>query len=200
VLDKSMMNDVTPLEKRGLRWTGVALLGVLGVMALTIVPEWGVLRDPNNPDPMNSPFFDGFVVWILIFFLVLGYTYGRVTGTMKTDRDIIDGMSDALSSLGLYIVLVFFAAQFVAFFGWTNLGAITAVSGAEFIQNSGMSGSFVFIMFILMCFVAKSFTASSCVSLSPTMTYIMSDSSRYFFAIFPYLLCQSLYRNWPPYL
>lgn len=151
VLDKSMMNDVTPLEKRGLRWTGVALLGVLGVMALTIVPEWGVLRDPNNPDPMNSPFFDGFVVWILIFFLVLGYTYGRVTGTMKTDRDIIDGMSDALSSLGLYIVLVFFAAQFVAFFGWTNLGAITAVSGAEFIQNSGMSGSFVFIMFILMC-------------------------------------------------
>jgi len=110
VLDKSMMNDVTPLEKRGLRWTGVALLGVLGVMALTIVPEWGVLRDPNNPDPMNSPFFDGFVVWILIFFLVLGYTYGRVTGTMKTDRDIIDGMSDALSSLGLYIVLVLMCA------------------------------------------------------------------------------------------
>ncbi len=151
VLDKSMTDDVTPLEKRGLRWTGVALLAVLGVMALTIVPEWGVLRDPDNPDPMNSPFFDGFVVWILIFFLVLGYTYGRVTGTMKTDRDVIDGMSDALASLGLYIVLVFFAAQFVAFFGWTNLGAITAVSGAEFIKESGMSGPVVFVMFILMC-------------------------------------------------
>ena len=151
VLDKSMTDDVSPLEKRGLRWTGVALLAVLGVMALTIVPEWGVLRDPDNPDPMNSPFFDGFVVWILIFFLVLGYTYGRVTGTMKTDRDVIDGMSDALASLGLYIVLVFFAAQFVAFFGWTNLGAITAVSGAEFIKESGMSGPVVFVMFILMC-------------------------------------------------
>jgi aminobenzoyl-glutamate transport protein len=70
---------------------------------------------------------------------------------MKTDRDIIDGMSEALSSLGLYIVLVFFAAQFVAFFGWTNLGAITAVSGAQFIESSGMSGPVVFIMFILMC-------------------------------------------------
>ena len=151
ILDTSMMDEVTPLEKRGLRWAGIALLGVLGVMALTIVPEWGVLRDPNNPDPMNSPFFDGFVVWILIFFMVLGITYGRVTGTMKTDRDVIDGMSEALSSLGLYIVLVFFAAQFVAFFGWTNLGAITAVSGAEFIKNSGMSGPVVFVMFILMC-------------------------------------------------
>lgn len=151
VLDKSMMDPVSPLERKGLRWAGIALLGVLAVMALTIVPEWGVLRDPDNPDPMASPFFDGFVVWILIFFMVLGYTYGRVVGTMKTDRDVIDAMAGALSSLGLYIVLVFFAAQFVAFFGWTNLGAITAVSGAEFIQNSGVSGPVVFILFILMC-------------------------------------------------
>ncbi|MEM9599860.1 MAG: AbgT family transporter, partial [Pseudomonadota bacterium] len=153
ILDTSMMEDVTPLEKKGLRWTAVALLGVLGVMALTLIPEWGVFRNPVDGDRMDSPFFDGFVVWILIFFLVLGYTYGRVVGTMKTDRDIIDGMADALASLGLYIVLVFFAAQFVAFFGWTNLGAIFAVSGAEFIKESGLSGPFVFVLFILMCAV-----------------------------------------------
>ncbi|MEM7729722.1 MAG: AbgT family transporter, partial [Pseudomonadota bacterium] len=99
VLDKSMMDAVTPLERKGLRWTGVALLGVLGLMALTLIPEWGVFRNPDTGDRMDSPFFDGFVVWILIFFMVLGYTYGRVTGTMKTDRDVIDGMADALSSL-----------------------------------------------------------------------------------------------------
>lgn len=151
ILDTSMMEEVSPLERKGLRWTGVALLGVLGLMALTLIPEWGVFRNPVDGDRMDSPFFDGFVVWILIFFLVLGYTYGRVTGTMKTDRDIIDGMSEALSSLGLYIVLVFFAAQFVAFFGWTNLGAIFAVSGAEFIKESGLSGPLVFVLFILMC-------------------------------------------------
>jgi aminobenzoyl-glutamate transport protein len=151
VLDKSMMDDVTPLERKGLRWAGVALLAVLGIMALTLLPEWGVFRNPETGDRMDSPFFDGFVVWILIFFMVLGYTYGRVTGTMKTDRDVIDGMSEALASLGLYIVLVFFAAQFVAFFGWTNLGAIFAVNGAEFIQQTGLSGPFVFVLFILMC-------------------------------------------------
>ncbi|WP_298919122.1 AbgT family transporter [uncultured Algimonas sp.] len=172
VLDKSMMDAVSPLEKKGLRWAGVALLGVLGVMAFTMLPRgglvlpgtslaiggefipgWGVMRDPLTQDAMDSPFFDGFVVWILIFFMVLGYTYGRVVGTMKTDRDVIDGMSDALASLGLYIVLVFFAAQFVAFFGWTNLGAIFAVSGAEFIKETGLSGPLVFVMFILMCAV-----------------------------------------------
>ncbi len=120
-------------------------------MAITVVPEWGVLRNPETGDPVNSPFFRGFVVWILIFFIVTGYAYGRAAGTMKGDRDVIDAMAAGLSSLGLYIVLVFFAAQFVAFFGWTNLGAISAVAGADFLKDSGMTGPAVFLLFILMC-------------------------------------------------
>ena len=132
ILDERMMENLTKDEKKGLVWAGLALLGVLAFMAFTLVPDWGVLRNPETGDRINSPFFRGFVVWILIFFIATGYAYGRAVGTMKSDRDVIDAMAAALSSLGLYIVLVFFAAQFVAFFGWTNLGAITAVSGAQF--------------------------------------------------------------------
>ena len=108
-------------------------------MALTLVPEWGLLRNPETGDRINSPFFRGFVVWILIFFIATGYTYGRSVGTMRTDRGVIDAMAAALASLGLYVVLAFFAAQFVAFFGWTNLGAIAAVTGAEFLKDIGMT-------------------------------------------------------------
>ena len=151
ILDTKMMDALTGDEKKGLLWAGIALLGILVVMAITLVPESGVFRDPVTGDAMRSPFFKGFVVWILLFFMVTGYAYGRAVGTMKTDRDVIDGMAEALSSLGLYIVLVFFAAQFVAFFGWTNLGAITAVTGAEFLKNTGMTGPIVFVFFILMC-------------------------------------------------
>lgn len=151
ILDKRMMERLTGNEKKGLVWAGVAVLGVFAFMALTLLPEWGVLRNPDTGDRINSPFFRGFVVWILIFFVVTGYAYGRAVGTMKTDRDIIDAMAAALASLGLYIVLVFFAAQFVAFFGWTNLGAISAVTGAQFLKESGLTGPSVFIFFILMC-------------------------------------------------
>ena len=170
ILDKSMMEQLQDKEKKGLAWAGVALLGVLLAMAFSLMPReglalpftslivggefipgWGVLRDPVTQDAMRSPFFGGFVVWILIFFMVTGYTYGRVAGTMKGDRDVIDAMADALASLGLYIVLVFFAAQFVAFFGWTNLGAISAVAGAEFLKESGLTGPVVFFFFIFMC-------------------------------------------------
>jgi len=153
ILDKRMMDTVSPQEYKGLMWAGLAILGVFALMALTLVPEWGVLRNPDTGDRINSPFFRGFVVWILIFFIAAGYAYGRAVGVMKTDRDIIDAMAGALSALGLYIVLVFFAAQFVAFFGWTNLGQITAVTGASFLQDTGMTGPAVFFLFILMCAV-----------------------------------------------
>ena len=151
ILDARMMEKLSPTERKGLGWAGLALLGVLAFMAFTLAPDWGVLRNPETGDRIDSPFFDGFVVWILIFFVATGYAYGRAAGTMKTDRDVIDAMAAALGSLGLYIVLVFFAAQFVAFFGWTNLGAITAVTGANFLQETGMTGPALFFMFILMC-------------------------------------------------
>ena len=153
VLDKHMMQPLEAVERKGLMWAGIAILGVFALMALTLAPEWGVLRNPETGDRIASPFFRGFVVWILIFFIAAGYAYGRATGVMKTDRDVIHAMSGAISALGLYIVLVFFAAQFVAFFGWTSLGAITAVTGAQFLQDTGMTGPLVFFLFILMCAV-----------------------------------------------
>lgn len=151
ILDDRMMEPLNAGERKGLVWAGFALLGVLAVMALTLVPEWGILRNPDTGDRINSPFFRGFVVWILIFFVFTGIAYGRAVGTMKNDRDVINAMAAALASLGLYIVLVFFAAQFVAFFGWTNLGAITAVTGANVLQDTGLTGPVIFFLFILMC-------------------------------------------------
>ena len=45
------------------------------------------------------------------------------------------GMAKSMETLGGYLVLVFFAAQFVAFFKWTNLGLIFAVKGAEMLRG-----------------------------------------------------------------
>jgi aminobenzoyl-glutamate transport protein len=151
VMDGRSMEPLSAAERRGLRWAGLSVLAVSALIALAVVPEWGVLRDPETRDVLNSPFLRGMVALIFVFFLVPGVVYGRITGTMRSDRDVIDGMSGAMSALGLYIVLVFFAAQFVAFFGWTNLGGITAVRGADLLTAIGLTGPLVFLPFILMC-------------------------------------------------
>jgi aminobenzoyl-glutamate transport protein len=56
-----------------------------------------------------------------------------------------------MKSMGLYIVLVFFAAQFVAFFGYSGLGRIMAVLGADVLVALNLDNPAVFVPFILMC-------------------------------------------------
>ncbi|MEX0772946.1 MAG: AbgT family transporter [Balneolales bacterium] len=146
--DASSLSPLTKDEVRGLKWTGVSILILAGILATTIVPEGGVLRNPETGEILNSPFLNGIVTLIFVAFLIPGFVFGKVAGTMKNDRDVIEGMSNAMSTLGLYIVIVFFAAQFVAFFGWTNLGQLVAVTGAEFLTNIGLTGPLIFIGFI----------------------------------------------------
>jgi aminobenzoyl-glutamate transport protein len=151
VHDDQALEPLSVKEKRGLAWAGVATLAFTLVLALLVVPEGAPLRNPETGDMLNSPFLRGIVTVIFVFFLIPGVVYGKVTGSINNDRDVVDGMANAMSTLGLYIVLVFFAAQFVAFFGWTNLGAILAVTGSELLQNLGLTGPIVFVFFIFMC-------------------------------------------------
>ena len=147
--DSHRLDPLTATERRGLKFAGVAALIMAIGIALLVVPEGAVLRNPETGEIRNSPFLRGIVALIFVFFLVPGFVYGRVVGTMRSDRDVIDAMANAMSTLGLYIVLVFFAAQFVKFFSWTNLGAVTAVTGATFLENVGFTGPAIFFFFIL---------------------------------------------------
>ena len=47
------------------------------------------------------------------------------------------------------MVLAFIAGQFVAYFNWTHLGAITAVKGAGVLQSIGLQGDALMIAFLL---------------------------------------------------
>ena len=150
-LREQKMDAPDALEKKALKWAGVAFFAVCIVLAMTIVPENGILRHPETGAVAGSPFLKGIVAFIFVSFAIPGFVYGRIAGTMKNDRDVIDAMAKSMSSMGLYITLVFFAAQFVAFFKWTNLGTFLAVKGAVFLQATGLDGPEVFVLFILMC-------------------------------------------------
>ncbi len=149
--DSHRMDPLTPQERKGLWRSLWATLIFAAVIAALVVPESGILRNQETGAVAGSPFLRGIVAIIFVYFLMIGIVYGRTVGTIKTDRDVIDAMAHAMSTLGLYIALVFFAAQFVAFFGWTNLGSMTAVAGANFLQSIGLTGPILFFLFILVC-------------------------------------------------
>ncbi|MFK7758540.1 MAG: AbgT family transporter [Phycisphaerales bacterium] len=156
------LEAITKTERKGLAFAGfsafVVILGIIYVagpgMNTGTLPGWGVLR---NPDPtvtgpeMFRPLLRSVVAIILIFFVIPGFVYGRVVGTIRNDRDVIEAMAGAMRSMGLYIVLTFFAAQFVAYFNYSGLGQILAVLGADVIVSLNLDNPLVFIPFILMC-------------------------------------------------
>ena len=55
---------------------------------------------------------------------LVGIAYGVGAGTIRSDADVIAAMSKSMATLASYLVLVFFAAQFVALFDWTQIGLI----------------------------------------------------------------------------
>lgn len=150
VLD-TKVERLTDLEKKGLLWSGVSMLIFCLLLAWTIVPADGILRHPTTGLVAGSPFLHGIVVFIFVFFAIPGIVYGKITNTIKTNDDVVNAMSAAMSSLSMYIVLVFFAAQFTAFFNWSNIGSVMAVSGANFLNDIGLTGPLLLVGFILIC-------------------------------------------------
>jgi aminobenzoyl-glutamate transport protein len=145
-----LVKPLSAAERRGLRFATVAFVFLTALLLWGLVPEDGFLREPGTGSVLHSPFLKGIVALIFFYGVGLGVAYGVGAGTVKSDRDVIKGMNQQMSTLGGYMVLVFFAAQFVAFFNWTNLGLILAVEGAQFLESAGLHQVPLMLSFILL--------------------------------------------------
>lgn len=141
---------LTRAERRGLVWAAIAGAAFTAVLLGGTVPQNGFLRDATTGSLLRSPFMSGIVAFIFLGGLAVGGAYGIAAGTLRRDVDFVKAMSRQMETLGSYLVLVFFASQFVAFFNWTNLGLILAVRGAETLQASGLGGIPLIVGFVVL--------------------------------------------------
>lgn len=141
----SPTNEHSAGEARGLYAAGIALLACVVLIALAVVPEDALLR---GDDGGLGPFYQSLVALMFLVFLVCGLAFGITAGNIRSDRDVVRMAGEAMSDLGQYIVLAFLAAHFIALFKWSNLGLITAVSGAHGLEALGFTGPVLIIVFI----------------------------------------------------
>ncbi|UHQ19439.1 AbgT family transporter [Lysobacter sp. KIS68-7] len=149
------------MERRGLRWALVATLALSGAIAWGLLPADGFLRNTASGGVLDSPFLQGIVAVIFAYGVVAGVAYGIGARTLRSDADIVRGMGQSMSTLGTYIVLVFFAAQFVACFQWTQLGLILAVKLAGLLQALHLPAIPLFIGLVAITAVANLFIGSA---------------------------------------
>ena len=147
-----------PKERRGLMAAGFTVLFEIIVLLFLTLPDNALLRDAKGN---LDPFFQGMVVLMSLGFLLPAIAYGMAAGTIKNNQDVGRMIEETFGTMGSYIALAFAASQFVAYFGWSNLGLIFAVTGADLLRASGLSGIPLIVLFIFVCAAIDLFVASA---------------------------------------
>lgn len=148
-------------EKKALRYTAVALLAFILLIVAGLAPQDGFLRNPQQPSLMQSPVLTHIVAVIFVAGAWAGLVYGFTSGTFKNDKDVMQAMENTMNNMGLYLVLAFFTAQFIACFSWSNLGLVTAVSGAQWLSDWQVGAIPLMVGLILFTVVLDLFIGSA---------------------------------------
>lgn len=154
------MKKLTPEQNRGLMASGIAALVFIGLVALLVVPEAAPLRNPKTGGIIPSPFIQGIVPLIILFFFVISVPYGMVTKQIRSASDVPDLLVDPMKSMAGFIVMVFPLSQFVAFFNWSNMGKFMAIGLTDVLENLGMTGIPAFLGLIFLSALLCMFIAS----------------------------------------
>lgn len=137
-------------ESRGLRFALYGLVGLLVVFVLLTIPSGAPLRNPTTGELIgNSPFMNGLIALIMLIFLVTGWTYGIGAGTLRTLSEVIAAIEKSIKSMGGTIFLFFVLSQFVAYFTYTNIGTVMALSLSGALQAANIGALPLLIGFIV---------------------------------------------------
>lgn len=121
--DEGLNAHDSAAQRRGMRAAGATFAVVLGLLLWATVPEGALLRNPETGSLVPSPLINGVVMLIMLVFLLPGIAYGIAAGSIRSDRDVASAMSKSMSGMGYYLVLAFFASQFIALFAQSKLTA-----------------------------------------------------------------------------
>lgn len=190
---------ITDEENKGLRNALIALFLFFIVIFFLMVPENAPLRaydETTDAYTLNNFLSQGLLFLIFLLFALPGAVYGKTVGKISTSHDLVTGMRESMSAMGGYLVLAFFAAQFIDYFSFTNLGSILAVAGADLLESIGFVGLPLLIAFVGLSAFLNLFIGSASakwaimapvfvpmlynLSISPEMTlmaYRIADSS-----------------------
>jgi len=161
VADQNLSNNVIELgnnEKRALLYSMSSAVVLLIIFYFSITLSNGPLFGEGK---RFDRWIEVTVPLLFIIFFIPGLIYGVMVGSVKNDRDVASMLGDVMSRLGPYIVLAFFAAQFIASFNQSGLGQMLAISGGQFLRDLMIHDAFLLSCFVLMAVVMTLVIGSS---------------------------------------
>jgi aminobenzoyl-glutamate transport protein len=215
------ITNITPKENRSFYIaTGFLILLLVGLV-LALMPADSILRDKaGNIASFKAPVMQSIVSIIFLLSAAVGIVYGILSGKFRTSKDFTHSMEEITKTLIQLIVFYFFAAQFMYAFGASNIGALIAIAGAEFLKSLNLPPQVtVFGIIVFVAFLNLIITSASAkwailapifvpmlmaVGIAPELTqaaFRVSDSAvnvcTPMFAFYPLIIiyCQKYYKK-----
>jgi aminobenzoyl-glutamate transport protein len=163
--DITDMPTMEKLDKKEKTAFGISVLA----MALCLLglffwayPADSSLRDAQGDiTSFSAPLMRSIVPLIFIIFLIPGVVYGLISGVFKNSKAIIDAMTHSMKGMSYYIVMAFFCALFIDAFGKSNIGALLALKGADFLQQLNLAGEVTIVGIIFLTALVNLFVGSA---------------------------------------
>lgn len=146
-------NDIrepTGNDSRTLQLTALTALAY-GLLILWLTwPAAAPLRNPNTGALTDSPFVQSLVIIVALGFASCGLVFGYSSGRFRRGNDVIEALEHTMAQLAGYLVLMFFAAQFVAWFNWSGMALILAIKGAALLGSLSLPAPLLLVMLVLL--------------------------------------------------
>ena len=160
--NEQKLHEISKQETKSFFIASLSLILGLVVLTLVSIPQSSPMRAQNGQlTDFSAPLMLSIVPLIFVLFIIPGIVFGYCHKTFKSSKDVVNAMSESMSSLGHYIVMAFFCAQFVAAFSTSNIGALIALKGASFLQGLALPSSFTVVGLIFLVGFVNLFIGSA---------------------------------------
>lgn len=116
---------------------------------LTVVAD-GAGRLVESPGPRWSQVI---VPMILLAFLLPGIVYGRMTGALKSQADFVAALNHGIRSIVPVLVILFFLAQFVNYFAYSQMDRMIAYAGGALLYDAALPIPLLIVLFVLVVII-----------------------------------------------
>lgn len=160
--DIPKFEELDEKQSKALKVATFTMLAGIALLVAVLIPENSPMRSAEGElTSFSAPVMRSIVPLIFLLFVIPGVVYGYMAGTFKTTKDVIMSMSKAMDSMSYYIVMAFFCALFIDAFGKSNLGALLAIEGAQFLKTLALPSMVTIVGLIFLTAFVNLFVGSS---------------------------------------
>lgn len=151
---------LTETENKGLKAVGITtIIFILGLFILSY-PKNAFFRNASGNLLPTSPLTQGLMFIIFLYFMLIGYFYGKVTKTITSGKDIAKFMQSGLEGVSGFLIVCLPASMFIHFFTKSNISTLIGVGGAHFVERMNISGVPLVVMLVLLTAFMNLFISS----------------------------------------